>query len=85
VELADMVRCGLTPADAITAATKTSAEILQLNDLGTIAAGKSADFVVLNANPLDDILNTRTIDAVYARGHAIDRLALSKRFRAEAH
>ena len=74
-----MVFCGLTPAEAIVAATRTSAEILKLDDLGTVAAGKSADFVVLDANPLDNILNTRKISSVYQRGRAIDRTALRKR------
>jgi imidazolonepropionase-like amidohydrolase len=84
-ELADMVFCGLTPAEAIVAGTRTSAEILKLDQLGTVAAGKSADFIVLNANPLDDILNTRKIEKVYQRGTTIDRAALSKGFTAEAN
>ena len=67
-ELADMVHCGLTPAEAIVAGTRTSAEILKLDDLGTVRRGKSADFVVLDANPLDNILNTRKISKVYQRG-----------------
>ena len=83
-ELADMVTCGLTPSEAIVAGTRTSAEILKLNDLGTVAPGKSADFVVLNANPLDNIVNTRKIDKVYMRGTAVDRAALSKSFTTEA-
>ena len=53
--------------------TSTSAAILGLNELGMVAAGKSADFIVLNANPLDDIHNTRQIDSVYLRGDAVDR------------
>jgi len=53
--------------------TSTSAAILRLDGLGTVAAGKSADFIVLNANPLDDIHNTRQIDSVYLRGDAVDR------------
>jgi len=84
-ELADMVHCGLTPAEAIVAGTRTSAEILKLNDLGTIAAGKSADFVVLDANPLDSILNTRKISQVYQRGGMVDRAVLAKNFVAEAN
>ena len=85
VELADMVRCGLTPAEAIVAGTRTSAAILKLDDLGTVAAGKSADFIVLDANPLDDILNTRKINRVYSRGAALDRTAMSRMFTSEAN
>ena len=71
-----MVAAGMTPAQAIIAATRTSAEILGLDRLGTLAAGRSADFVVLDANPLDDITNTRRISRVYLRGKAVDRAAL---------
>jgi imidazolonepropionase-like amidohydrolase len=75
-ELADMVAAGMTPAQVIIAATKTSAEIMRLNQLGTIARGKSADFIVLDANPLDDITNSRKIADVYLRGVRVDRARL---------
>ena len=77
-EIADMVAAGMTPMQAIVAATRTSAEVLRLDQLGTIAPGKSADFIVLNANPLDDIMNTRRIAQVYLRGRQIDRASLSR-------
>jgi len=72
-EVENMVAAGMTPADVLVAATRTSAEILALEQLGLIAPGKSADFVVLDANPLDDITNTRAIARVYLRGKEIDR------------
>jgi imidazolonepropionase-like amidohydrolase len=77
-EMTDMVAAGMTPAQVIVAATRTSAEILRLDQLGTIATGKSADFIVLDANPLDDINNTRGIAQVYVRGRRVDRAALSR-------
>jgi len=77
-ELADMVAAGMTPTDVLVAATRTSAEIMRLDQLGTIASGKSADFIVLDANPLDDITNTRRISRVYLRGVEIDRARLSR-------
>ncbi|MEQ1913198.1 MAG: amidohydrolase family protein, partial [Vicinamibacterales bacterium] len=63
-EMADMVAAGMTPAQVIIAATRTAAEFMRLSDMGTIAPGKRADFIVLDANPLDDIANTRRISAV---------------------
>ena len=72
-EMADMVAAGMTPSQVIVAATRNGAEFLKLSDAGTIAAGKSADFLVLDANPLDDITNTRRIASVYLRGAAVDR------------
>jgi imidazolonepropionase-like amidohydrolase len=80
-ELTDMVMAGMTPAQVIVAATKTSAEILKLDQLGMVAPGKSADFIVLDANPLDNITNTRRIVKVYLRGKEVDRVALSASFK----
>lgn len=68
VELEYMVAAGMTPLSAISAATAGSAAALHLTQLGTLAPGKRADFIVLDANPLDDITNTRKIAAVYQRG-----------------
>jgi imidazolonepropionase-like amidohydrolase len=82
-ELEIFVRLGMTPSQAIEAATSRAAAALGLDDMGTLAAGKSADFVVLEGNPLDDIRNTRTISRVYLRGNEIDREALQRRFLGE--
>ena len=75
-ELENMVMAGIPAAQVLVAATRTSAQILGQDDLGAVAAGKSADFVVLDANPLDDITNTRKISRVYLRGKEIDRATL---------
>jgi imidazolonepropionase-like amidohydrolase len=76
VEMADMVASGMTPAQVIVASTKSAAEFLHLADSGTVQANKRADFVVLDANPLADITNTRKISAVYLAGSAVDREAM---------
>jgi imidazolonepropionase-like amidohydrolase len=73
VEMADMVAAGMTPAQVIIAATRNGAEFLRMTDTGTIEVGKSADLLVLDANPLDDITNTRKISAVYLRGVGVKR------------
>jgi imidazolonepropionase-like amidohydrolase len=74
-EMADMVASGMTPAQVVVASTRNSAELMGLTDAGIVAARKSADFLVLDANPLDDITNTRKISAVYLRGTKVDRAA----------
>ena len=80
IEIRDMVSCGLTPMEGIMAATRNNAEFLGLDDLGMVAEGKSASFVVLEANPLEDINNTRRIADVYLRGERIDRETLRTEF-----
>ena len=73
VEMLDMAKAGMTPMQVIVAATRNGAQFLKLSDTGTIEANKSADFLVLDANPLDDISNTRRISSVYLRGAAVER------------
>jgi len=84
VELELLVKAGLTPAQAIVAATRNSADILGLDRLGTVAPGKSADFLVLDANPLDNIGNTRKISKVYMKGAEVDRAAMKTKWAGRA-
>ncbi len=72
-EMVDMVAAGMTPMQVIVAATRNSADFLRISDAGTLETGKSADFIVLDANPLDDIANTRRISTVILRGAMVDR------------
>jgi imidazolonepropionase-like amidohydrolase len=81
LEIARWVSLGLTPAQAIVAATSRPAELLGLKDSGTLAVNKRADFIVLDGNPLEDILNTRRISAVYLGGAQLDRAALALQFK----
>ncbi len=81
VEMARWVQLGMSPAEAIVAATSRPAELMDLTELGTLAAGKRASFLVLDANPLDDIKNTRRIAAVYLDGAKLDREALQAGFK----
>ena len=84
LEMEDMVAAGMTPSEVLVAATSNAADVLGVDDMGTVAAGMSADFIVLDANPLDVITNTRQIDAVYLRGDAVDRAALGARLSASS-
>ena len=80
-ELARYVQFGLTPTQAITAATRAPAELLGLRDMGTLEAGKSADFIVLDADPSEDLRNLRKIAAVYLGGKKLDREALLAKWK----
>lgn len=72
VELELMVKAGLTPMQALVAATAGAARMLGLEDrLGTLQAGRWADLLVLNGNPLADIRNTREIDSVWVAGRRV--------------
>jgi imidazolonepropionase-like amidohydrolase len=76
-------RAGLTPMQALMVGTRNAARVLRLDALGTIAPGKSADFLVLDANPLDNIGNTRAIAAAYLRGQEIPRAAMTAKWQAK--
>ena len=71
VELEYMVKAGLSPMQAIVAATGGAAKVMKLDELGGLQAGKQADLLVLNANPLTDIKNTRQIDSVWVGGRRL--------------
>ena len=68
-----LVASGLTPMQAIVAATGNAASVLRAAELGTIAEGQLADLVLLDANALEDIRNTRRIRHVVQGGRVIDR------------
>lgn len=71
MELLEMVEAGLTPMQAIVAATRSGAEFLKAADLGTLQPGKWADMIVLSKSPLEDIGNTHAIQAVYIAGATV--------------
>jgi imidazolonepropionase-like amidohydrolase len=71
LELEYMVNAGLTPMQSIVSATGTAARALKVSDVGTLEPGKWADFLVLAANPLDDIKNTRKLDSVWIAGAVV--------------
>ncbi len=77
-ELELMVRAGLTPMQAITAATGSNAKLLHLSDRGTIAVGKRADLLIVDADPLADIRNTKKIFAVYHDGRSVEDVPASR-------
>jgi imidazolonepropionase-like amidohydrolase len=74
-EMEAMAMSGMTPMQVIVASTGRAAEFLRFTDTGTLQAGKNADLIVLDANPLDNITNTRRINAVYYRGQMVNRSA----------
>ena len=76
-ELESMVNAGMTPMQVIVAATSRPAEYLKLEKMGVLASGKEADFLVLEANPLDNITNTQRISGLYIKGAEVDRTALA--------
>ena len=78
-ELEIFVALGMTPEQAIRAATYAAASRLGLNDRGLLEKGRRADFLLLNSNPLNDIRATQDIHAVFLRGIKLDRQAISRR------
>jgi imidazolonepropionase-like amidohydrolase len=77
VEMQLLAKAGLTPMEVIVAATRRGAELLRrADDFGTLEPGKRADLLVLGANPLDDIRNTRSLERVVSEGRVVDRRAL---------
>ena len=80
VDLESFVAFGMTPAEAIIAGTRDAAPFAKVN-AGTVAPGKSADFIVLDANPLENITNTRRINKVYLRGQEVNRAALRAKWQ----
>ena len=82
LELEELVSAGLTPLEAIRAATGSAAKILGMEEtLGTIQPGKWADLVILDADPLADIRNTRKIRTLVQAGRVVDRQGLLERFQ----
>ena len=63
----------MTPMQVIVSATSRPAEYLKLEKMGVLASGKEADFLVLEANPLDNITNTQRISGMYIKGAEVDR------------
>jgi imidazolonepropionase-like amidohydrolase len=82
LELENLVAAGLTPLEAIAAATGDAARMVGAEvDIGTITVGKHADLILLDGDPLEDIRNTRRISQVIKGGRVVDRAALIQRAR----
>jgi imidazolonepropionase-like amidohydrolase len=74
MELEMMVKAGLTPRQALVSATADAARCMKIDaEVGTLEAGKWADFVALDADPLSDISNIRKIDSVWIAGNRVNR------------
>ncbi len=82
LDLESMVAFGMTPNEAIVAATRDAAAVAHVNT-GLIAAGRNADFIVLDANPLDNIANTRRINRVFLRGAQVPRALYAAKWQAQ--
>jgi imidazolonepropionase-like amidohydrolase len=78
-ELGWLVRAGLTPAEALRTATSNPVRFLsRTDDFGSVARGRLADLVLLDADPLRDIANTRTVRAVVLDGQLFDQAAMRR-------
>jgi len=82
LDLESMVAMGMTPGEAIKAATSDGAAAGHFNT-GLVAPAKNADFIVLDANPLDNIANTRKINKVYLRGEEVPRAQYAAKWQAQ--
>ena len=82
LDLESQVAMGLTPMEVIIGATRDGAAIGKFNS-GLVAPGRQADFILLDANPLDNIANTRKINKVYLRGVEVPRAQYAARWQAQ--
>jgi imidazolonepropionase-like amidohydrolase len=82
MDLKSMVAMRMTSAEAIAAATRDGAEIAKFNTV-LVAAGRNGDFIVLDANPLENISNTRRINKVFLRGQEVPRAEMAAKWQAQ--